>query len=358
MQQQMARKKKKRLRHKKPGSPPGTLVFTGEAPGEKPIVHLTQYNSQHFTSEVVGEGHKPSVAEDLITWYDVRGLHDVTLIESFGKAFDLHPLALEDVLNIQQRPKFEEYQNGIFIIAQLLRYDENIHHLYTEQIAIFFGKNFLLSFQENLDDSFGPIRERLQAGRGRIRSSGPDYLAYALLDNVLDHYFLALDKLEISMEQLEDDITLNPSDDQKVRLHDLKFQLLYLRKSVVPLREAINAFARSGSSCVNAETELFLRDLYDHAIRIADLVDTYRDIATGLQELYLSELSLRMNKVMQFLTIITTVFVPITFLAGVYGMNFKYMPELELRYAYFVVWGVMIAMATGFLIYFKRKNWL
>lgn len=293
-----------------------------------------------------------------LCWLDVRGLQDVALLESIGKEFDLHPLVMEDIFNVRQRPKFEEYPNGIFIIARSLRYEENAHLLETEQIAIFFSNDFLVSFQENNDDTFKPVLERLQSGSGRIRSRGTDYLAYTLLDYILDNYFIILDHIELELEKIENELTINPSDRLKSALHDLKFQLLYLRKSVIPLREAINAFARADSIYVQPETEFFLRDLFDHAIRVADLVDTYRDITNGLQELYLSELSLRMSKVMQLLTIITTFFVPLTFIVGIYGMNFKYMPELEWKYGYPAVWAIMLLLVLVLTYIFRKKKWL
>ncbi|GAB4253542.1 MAG: magnesium/cobalt transporter CorA [Saprospiraceae bacterium] len=354
----MPLKKRKNLKKKKPGLPPGQLIFTGRGGQERPILHLIHYNAEHFSEKTITDNYAPHKVDGQVTWLDLRSLSDETLVESIGKFYKIHPLVLEDVLNVQQRPKFEEYDNGIFIVARALTYNTEALSLETEQIGIFFGKDFIVSFQENIDDTFEPVRERLRAGRGRIRSSGPDYLAYALLDKILDDYFHILDSIETEMEQLEDAITENPDDGHKSRIHDLKFQLLYLRKSVVPLREAINSFARSDAEYVSPETGIFLRDLYDHAIRIADLVDTFRDITTGLQELYLSELSLRMNKVMQLLTIITTIFVPLTFIVGIYGMNFRYMPELEWKYGYPAVMLFMLVLALLLLLYFRRKKWL
>lgn len=322
------------------------------------MVHHIQFSKEHYSEKSSSSDFKLEKHAGQITWLDVRGLHDTTLLESIGREFKLHPLVMEDVLNVQQRPKFEEYPNGVFVVASALQYEEGSLQLETEQISIFFGKDYILSFQENIDDTFGPVRERLKSGRGRIRTSGTDYLAYALLDKILDDYFHILDVLEVVMEKLEDNIFENPADGQKSSIHDLKFQLLYLRKSVVPLREAINSFSRAESEFVMPETELFLRDLYDHAIRIADLVDTYRDMANGLQELYLSELSMRMNKVMQLLTIVTTIFVPLTFIVGVYGMNFEYMPELKWKYGYLAVWVIMLLIGLGLLYYFRKKKWL
>jgi magnesium transporter len=223
---------------------------------------------------------------------------------------------------------------------------------------LYFGENYLLSFQENSGDTFAAVRERIETGRGRIRSRKVDYLAYALIDNVVDNCFQVLDQIEQSMEQLEDQITTAPPEDTKKHIHHLKFQMLTLRKSVAPLREAINRFSRCESPYVNKSTEVFLRDLYDHVIRIADLVETYRDMVNGLQELYLSELSMRMNKIIQLLTIITTIFVPLTFLAGIYGMNFDNQPELHWKYGYFYALGIMAVISLLLVLFFRRRKWL
>lgn len=351
-------KRKKKLLRKKAGLSPGSLVFTGREGEVPPVVHQILFSPEFYSEQTFSADINLQDQGENILWIDVRSLHNTNLLESIGNEFKLHSLVMEDIFNVQQRPKFEEYPGGIFVIARALHYDEASLQIETEQVSIFFGKNFILSFQENIDDTFEAIRERIKSGRGRIRTGGTDYLAYALLDKILDDYFHILDKLEIVMEKLEDDITSNPNDGQKSRIHDLKFQLLYLRKSVVPLREAINGFSRNESDLVKSETGLFLRDLYDHAIRIADLVDTFRDIATGLQDLYLSELSMRMNKVMQLLTIVTTVFVPLTFIVGIYGMNFKFMPELEYKYSYPITLIAMFILAMVLLIIFRKRKWL
>ncbi|TAK36512.1 MAG: magnesium/cobalt transporter CorA [Saprospiraceae bacterium] len=353
----MSRTRKQHIRRKKPGAMPGSLEFTGEQVVEQPIILRIQYNEQNFDMQFPAADATITTGEGVV-WYDVRGLHDVELIAKYGKHFDIHPLVLEDILHTRQRPKFEEYGNDVFTIVQSLTYDESSGELFTEQIALYFGENYLLSFQENSDDTFAAVRERLESGSGRIRSRKVDYLAYALIDNVVDNYFHVLDQIEKSMEQLEDQISTAPSENTKEHIHHLKFQLLTLRKSVVPLREAINRFSRCESLFINKSSEVFLRDLYDHVIRIADLVDTYRDMVNGLQELYLSELSMRMNKIIQLLTIITTIFVPLTFLAGVYGMNFKNIPELSWHYGYFYLLGLMAIISIVLVFYFRKRKWL
>ncbi|MCU0348893.1 MAG: magnesium/cobalt transporter CorA [Saprospiraceae bacterium] len=343
---------------KRPGLPPGTLEFTGERKTEHPVLMRIRYNQQGFEAKKFPAGDSLAVDNSHVNWFDVMGLHDVPLIERIGEQFNIHPLVLEDVLNTQQRPKFEEYGDEVFIVVQALTYD-NIHHeLNSEQIGIFFGKNFLVSFQENTDDTFKSVRDRLEAGSGRIRTRRPDYLAYSLIDSIVDNYFEVLDRFEERMEELELQIADKPSRLTKENIHSLKFQMLALRKSVMPLREAVGKFSRSECPVVDESTGLFVRDLYDHVLRIGDLTETYRDMLNGLQELYHSELGLRTNNVMQILTIITTIFVPLTFLVGVYGMNFDNMPELHWHYGYFYLWGFMLAISIALIFYFQRKKWL
>lgn len=303
-------------------------------------------------------GELPGPGVDCVNWYDIRGLHDVALIESFGKQFNIHPLVLEDILHTQQRPKFEEYGDEVFIVASALTFDRQLHELNIEQIAIYFGKNFLLTFQENEDDTFVAVRERLATSQSRIRTCNSSYLAYALLDSVVDHYFHVLDRIEDRMDELEAQINKEPSRKVKENIHHLKYQLISMRKAVMPLREATSKFSRYEGSIMEASTSLFVRDLYDHVVRISDFLETYRDLLGGVQELYLSELSIRMNNIIQVLTIITTIFVPLSFLAAVYGMNFDNMPELHLRYGYFYLLGVMLLISISSLSYFKRKKWI
>ncbi|MEZ4962937.1 MAG: magnesium/cobalt transporter CorA [Saprospiraceae bacterium] len=354
----MKTKKKKQKKLKRSGAPPGTLEFTGEQRLEQVMVHQIRYNGEEISEVQFDLKSNPGTLPEKVTWYDVRGLHDVALVERFGQHFNIHPLVLEDILHTQQRPKFEEYGDEAFIVINALTYNKAEHELNSEQIALYFGENFLLSFQENADDTFLAVRERLEAARGRIRNRKSDYLAYALVDNVVDNYFQILECFEERMETLEADINTDPSRETKEGIHHLKFQMLALRKSVMPLREAVGKFSRSESKIMDESTGLFVRDLYDHVIRIADLIETYRDMLNGLQELYLSELSIRMNNVIQVLTIITTIFVPLTFLAGIYGMNFDNIPELHFHHGYYYLWGVMGLISIASLVYFKKKKWI
>ena len=264
---------------------------------------------------------------------------------------------MEDVAHTFQRPKYEEYENGNFIIFRALSFDREALEVKTEQVAIYFRKGLVVSFQENAADLFEHVRKRVNSGKGKVRSRGADYLTYALIDSVADNYFSVLDEIEECVEQVENDILNNPGQQTKERIHLLKKELLIVRKSVAPLREAVNRFAKSDSELVEENSKMYIRDLYDHTIQITDLVESYRDVLNGLQDLYISEISLRMNQVMQVLTIITTIFVPLSFLAGLYGMNFENIPELHHPSGYFILLGVMGLIALGSLFYFKKKNW-
>ncbi len=338
--------------------PPGTLVFTGDRHTDVPDIVLVQYNESGTHTQSAREMAPPLEEKAGIVWYDVRGLHHVPLIEQLGQQFGVHTLALEDVLDIQQRAKFEDYDDAIFLIAPALTFDEDTKEIQQEQIAIYAGKDFVLSFQEKPDDTFLSVRDRILNGGGKIRKRGADYLVYALLDTIVDHYYVVLDKLDELIDNQEHQILNEPNESTKHSIHHLKLQVLALRKTVFPLREAVNAFSRSDNPLVQDSTRLFIRDIYDHTIQIMDSIDTWRDVLNGLFDLYLSQLSFRMNNVMQVLTIISTIFIPLTFVVGVYGMNFQYMPELNWRYGYFIVWGVMLLIALLLLYLFRRKRWL
>jgi magnesium transporter len=354
----MKPKKRKHKRLKRPGVAPGTLEYTGEKQMESPLVLCVQYNQAQCSTKKLARGESPVLNSNCVNWFDIRGLHDVSLIESYGQQFNIHPLVLEDILNTQQRPKFEEYGNDVFVVLSALTFNKETHEIGNEQIAIYFGENFLLTFQEIEDDTFLPVRERIEKGSGRIRSRKPDYLAYALLDSVVDNYFHILDRIEEHIDELETGIQSEPSRAMKENIHHFKYQMLTLRKSVLPLREAVSRFSRCESKVVDPNTGIFVRDLYDHLIRITDLIETYRDMLNGLQELYLSELSYRMNNVMKVLTIITTIFVPLTFLAGLYGMNFDNIPELHWHYGYYYLLFFMFLIFIGSLVFFRVKKWI
>ncbi len=351
---------KKKSRRKKTGLPPGSVVFVGNQKVDKVFIHHLQYedeilNEQTFDNHAQITFHES--AEEEVDWYDIRGLHDTDLIESIGKTFKIHPLILEDVVNTHQRPKYEEYENGIFILFRALSFDKDQLEIKTEQVSLFFAKGLLISFQEAETDLFAAVRKRIETGRGRVRQRGTDYLAYALLDNVVDHYYGIFDEIEEVIETLENNLLTNADNSIKEQIHHLKKELLTIRKSIAPLREAVGQFSKSDNPIIEDRSAIFVRDLYDHTVQIMDRVETYRDMLNSLQDLYLSEISFKMNQVMQVLTVVTTVFVPLSFLAGLYGMNFENIPELHYKNGYYVLLSVMFVIFLGSLFFFKKKKW-
>ncbi len=351
--------KQKFKKVKKTGLSPGSLIFTGKQKVQQTNITLKRYSPDNIQEQNITPDHTfKSPANDEMVWYDIRGVHDVTLVEKIGAAFQIHPLVLEDVLETNQRPKLEEYENGIFLVVRALSFDQSALAIHTEQVAIYFSNKLLISFQEDKTDLFEGVRTRITSGRGKIRSRGADYLAYALIDNIVDYYFDVLDKVEEEIDRIEDEVLTNPGMQVKSSIHQLKRELLTVRKSVNPLREAISRFSKAEHDLIDESSKLFLRDLHDHIIQIMDMVENYRDTLSGLQDLYLSELSYKMNSVMQMLTIIATIFIPLSFLAGVYGMNFDHIPELHWQYSYYVFWGVIVFIIGGSLYYFRRKGWL
>ena len=294
---------------------------------------------------------------EAVTWIHIDGLQDIRLLEQMGVVFGLHPLTLEDILNTEQRPKSEDHGDYLYIVLRLFHEDAG-GGLVPEQVSIVFGRNWLISLQEKEGKLLDPIRERLRNEKGRLRKAGADYLAHALLDAIVDSYFVILDKFGEKIENLEEALIGRPSPETLRAIQALKREMILLRKSVWPLREMIGGLGRSDSPLIREPSVIYFRDVYDHAVQVIDTIETYRDMLSGMLDIYLSSISNRMNEIMKVLTIIATVFMPLTFLAGVYGMNFKYMPELEWRWGYFALWGVMIVIAIFMLIYFRRKKWL
>jgi len=292
-----------------------------------------------------------------VTWIDIDGVHQSDLLDSVGKHANLHPLVMEDIHNTYQRPKVEDYEDYLYIVLKMISWNEETKEVQAEQVSLILGKNYVISFKEDPGDIFDPVRLRLREGKGRIRKMGADYLAYALLDQVVDNYFLVLENLGEQIEDLEEELITNPDASTLQTIHHLKRELIYLRKSVWPLREAISSLERGESPLFQPETLVYLRDVYDHTIQVIDTIETFRDMVSGMLDIYLSSVSNRMNEVMKVLTIIATIFIPLTFIAGVYGMNFVNMPELQWRWGYFLIWGVMVAVAVGMVIYFKKRGW-
>ena len=346
---------------KKIGLAPGTLVYTGEKP-ELPIkISVIDYNAEKIEESEIKNVEDVFALKETktISWINIDGIHNVELIEKIGKHFDVHSLALEDILHTTQRPKLEDYEKHLFIVLRMFFYDEESRQIKNEQVSFILGKYYLITFQEGIGDVFDPVRERLRKGGPRMRNSGPDYLAYALMDAVVDSYFHILEKIGEDIEELEDRLITNSEKGDLQRVHDLRREMILLRKSVWPLREVLSSLQRNETGIIQKSTEVFIRDVYDHTIQVIDTIESYRDMVVGMLDVYLSSVSNKMNEVMKVLTIIATVFIPLTFLAGVYGMNFKHFPEL--RYEWMYPWGFWIFTVSAIALmiwYFKRKKWL
>ncbi len=346
---------------KKVGSPPGSFVYTGEKRAEEVRITVFDYDRNNFVEEKYSTAENCGRFKDTktLTWINIDGLHDLEIIKTIGLQYDIHPLILEDILDVDQRPKMEDFDKRIYVVMKMLSYDENTERINSEQVSIILGKNFVLSFQEKPGDVFDGIRDRIRTSRGRVREMGPDYLAYILIDTMIDNYFIIIEKMGNRLEILEEDILNNPSSSNaSASIHVLKRELIFLRKSVWPLRELISGLERSESDLITKPVQPFLRDVYEHTIHIIDSVESFRDMISGMLDIYLSSLSNRMNEVMKVLTVIATIFIPLTFLVGVYGMNFTHMPELGWRWSYPVVWGVMAGLGIIMFILFKRKRWI
>ena len=307
------------------------------------------------------------VKPDMVKWINVDGIHNTELIQKIGEKFGIHPLTLEDIASHEQRPKFEDYETYLVSIMKMLSYNSNVHPagedtygVNSEQLSIILlDNNTVISFQEtDGGDAFDIIRSRIRQGKGRVRKMGADYLSYCLIDAVVDLYFVILEKIGDRIEILEEELVQHPTKKTMRLLHRMKREMIFLRKAVWPMRELINNFERCENKLIKKTTRLFLRDLYDHTIRVIDTVETFRDLLSGMMDIYLSSVSNRMNEIMKVLTIITTIFIPLSFIAGIYGMNFDNMPELHTRYGYYILWVIMITIAVGMVFYFKKRKWL
>jgi len=342
------------------GLAPGTLVHIGDKKTEQVRLSLIEYGATHFQEKSIEtvEESFPSNDEPSVTWVNITGLHDLDVIEKVGKHFDLHPLILEDIVNTGQRPKMEDYEGYLFAVLKMLRYDQEEDQVNAEQVGLVVGPNYLLSFQESPEDVFDPVRERLRKGKGRSRKAGSDYLAYALVDAIVDEYFLILETFGEKIESMEEELVANATRQTLQRIHDMKREMIFFRKQVWPLRELIGALSKGESPLVHESTSIYLRDVHDHTIQIIDTIESFRDMLSGMIDMYLSTISNKMNEIMKVLTIIATIFIPLTFVAGIYGMNFRYMPELEWRWGYFMVWSVMLVIAVLLLSFFKKRKWL
>lgn len=342
----------------KTGAPPGTIVYYGEDQTDKVKITLIEFNETEFIEKEFFDLSEcmEHVDPSMVKWINVDGIHDVKLIEKIGKHFNIHPLTLEDIVNTNQRPKFEDYDNYVVSIMKMIYYDTELH---AEQLSVVLMQGMVISFQEvHGGDAFDLIRLRIRNGKGRIRKMGADYLAYALIDAVVDCYFSILEKIGDKIEILEDELMLDPTKETMQQLHHMKREMIFVRKAVWPMRELINNLERSETELINPTTDIYLRDVHDHTIRVIDTVETYRDLLSGMMDIYLSSVSNKMNEVMKVLTIITTIFVPVTFIAGVYGMNFEFMPELHSHWGYAFAWIIMLSIMISLVFYFRKKKWL
>lgn len=342
----------------KAGAPPGTVVYSGKDTAEKVKITLIEYNETQFIEKNFYDFAEclESVDPSMVKWINVDGIHKVELIEAIGKHYNIHALTLEDIVNTNQRSKFEDYDTYVVSIMKMIYYDEEIR---SEQLTVILMEGMVISFQEiHGGDAFDMIRNRIRQGKGRIRKMGADYLAYALLDAVVDCYFTILEKFGDRIELLEEELMEEPTKETLKQLHFMKREMIFLRKAVWPMRELINNLERSETVLIKPTTDIYLRDLHDHAVRVIDTVETFRDLLSGMMDIYLSSVSNRMNEVMKVLTIITTIFVPVTFIVGVYGMNFDFMPELHSKWGYPLTWFVIVVTIGSLLIYFRRKKWM
>jgi magnesium transporter len=355
----MSRPVKKRSQ--KAGLPPGTPIHIGERKSEKTRITLFNYNEQQAEEKELTQPKECVLFKDksTVTWINVIGLHQVEVLEELNGCFGLHPLVLEDILNTDQRPKMEDYGEYLYIVLKALFLGNNRgDEVASEQVSLILGPNFVLSFQEKEGPLFEPIRDRLRNGKGRIRKMGADYLVHAILDAIIDQYFVVLEKLGEKVEFLEEEVVTKPRPATLQGTYQLKREMIFLRKAVWPLREVVGSLERGESSLIKESTNIYLRDIYDHTIQVIDNVETFRDMLSGMMDIYLSSISNRMNEVMKVLTIISTLFIPLTFIVGLYGMNFKYMPELEWPWGYPLVLALMLAVTVFMLFYFRRKRWI
>lgn len=343
-----------------PGEAPGLLKLSSDATAAPPVITLIEYgpDSLEERKNVSCDEVLPHLSNELVTWINIDGLGDLSVLRNLGERFNLHPLALEDVLDTNQRPKVEQYDDYLFLIAKMIYLNPG-NEIGAEQVSMFLGKSFLITLQEEPDrDVFEPVRARIRSGKGRIRKAGSDYLAYALLDSIIDHYFPVLESIGTEIDTIEDELVDNPLVRPVGSLHEHKRTLTQIRRMVWPLRDVTNLLLHEDPGLIRPETKVYLRDCYDHSVQLMDVVESYRDVLSGLTEIHISSIGLRTNEIMRTLTVISAIFIPLTFIAGVYGMNFQHMPELAKPYGYYICLSVMISVAVGQLIYFKRRGWL
>lgn len=350
----------KRRRQVVPGEAPGLLKLPQGIAKGPPVITLIEYGPDCLEERVDVDCEEllPHLSNELVTWINIDGLGDLSILRTLGQRFNLHPLALEDVLDVTQRPKVEQYDDYLFVVAKMI-YLEKDNEIESEQVSMFLGKSFLITLQEEPNrDVFEPVRARIRSGKGRIRKAESDYLAYALLDSIIDHYYPVLESIGSEIDAVEDELIENPLIRPVGSLHGHKRTLTQIRRMVWPLRDVTNLLLHEEPGLIRPETKVYLRDCYDHSVQLMDLVETYRDVLSGLTEVHISSIGLRTNEIMRVLTVITVIFIPLTFIAGVYGMNFTHMPELSEPWGYGGCLLLMLIVAIGQLVYFKKRHWL
>lgn len=344
----------------KSGLPPGTLIHIGEKSDREIRVSVIDYGETHFAEKEIKTLNECFYYTDpsIISWINVEGLHEIEVIRQMGECQGLHPLVLEDILNTDQRPKVEDYGDYLYIVLKMFRNGKG-GEITSEQVSIILGASFVISFQEGISgDVFDPVRERVRNGKNKLRSMGADYLTYCLMDAIVDNYFVVLEETEEKIEALEAEVVAVPSPETVKRLYKLKREMIFLRKAVWPLRELLAAMTRRESKLVSDPVVIYLRDVYDHVIQVIDIIEVSRDMLSGMLDIYLSSSNNKLNEVMKFLTVIATIFMPISFLASLWGMNFKVMPELELPWGYPLALCVMFSVALAMVFWFRKKRWL
>ncbi|TRU60013.1 MAG: magnesium/cobalt transporter CorA [Microcystis aeruginosa Ma_QC_C_20070823_S13] len=341
-----------------PGSEPGTLIIEPDAKPSRIILIDYDEDNAIRKMDITPNACAPYIGTNTVSWMDIQGLGSETVLKQVGEIFNLHPLLLEDVVNVPQRPKLEDYNNQLLVISQMVRLKEDESGFDTEQVSFVLGKRYLLSFQEEeLQDCFEIVRDRIRTSQGRVRKSGADYLTYLLLDTIIDGYFPVVEHYEDRIEALEDVIISNPDRDTMQEIYDVRRELLALRRLIWPMRNVLHLLMRDHHGIVSDEVQIYFRDSYDHVIQILEIIEAYRELAASLMDVYMSTMGNKLNEIMKFLTVISTIFIPLTFIVGVYGMNFENMPELKGEWSYFMVWLVMLAVAGGLIFYFWRKGW-
>jgi len=346
--------------HVQAGLAPGTLVHIGDKKVEKVRITVIDFDGESFQEKVVDRVDEcfPYKDKPTTTWINVDGVHDVGIIEKLGACYGIHPIVLEDIVNTMQRPKMLDFGDYIFISLKMLYFGDDKERVKVEQVSLIFGANFVISFQEDIGDVFDPVRERIRKGTGKMRRSGADYLAYSLIDSIVDGYFVIFEWLGERIEEVQERLIVEPTAGNLQAIHRLKSEVIGLRKAVWPLREVIANLERVESPLIRKDTFIFLRNVYGHTIEIIETIESFRDLVAGMIDIYLSSLSMKLNEVMKVLTIIATIFIPLTFIVGIYGMNFKHMPELSWRVGYPAVMLVVLAAGVSMLVYFRRKKWI